>query len=82
MSKALKGVILFTAIEVVGLVGWLILAGLPFGGSAKAFVAVAVLIGFLFAEHYVSVNVGNGRPAFGPLPSDKAINALSVMMSK
>lgn len=71
MNKALKGVLLFTAIEVIGLVAWLILAGLPFGGSVKEVFAVAVLTGFLFGEHYVSVNIGNGRPAFGPLPPDK-----------
>jgi len=67
VSRALLGVILFTAVEVVGLVLWLVLAGLPFHGG---YLAVLVLIGFLFVEHYVSVNVGNGRPPFGPLPPD------------
>lgn len=67
MSKALKGVILFTLIEVVGLVLWLILAGLPFTGHIGAVIVLAV---FLFGEHYVSVNVGNGRRPFGPLPPD------------
>lgn len=61
---SLRGVILFTVIEVVTLVGWLILAGLPFSGNV---LAVLVLTGGLFAEHYVSVNVGHGRPPFGPL---------------
>lgn len=68
MGNALRGVILFTAIELVGLVAWLILAGLPFNGG---YLAVVVLAVFLFAEHYVSVNVGSGRPPFGPLPPDK-----------
>lgn len=67
MSKALKGVIIFTAVEVVGLVLWLVLAGLPFSGK---YIAVLVLIAFLFVEHYISVNVGHGRPPFGPLPPD------------
>lgn len=66
--KALRGVILFTAIEIVTLVVWLILAGLPFQDKLGAVVVLAV---GLFLEHYVSVNVGAGRPPFGPLPPDK-----------
>jgi hypothetical protein len=68
MSRALIGVILFTALEVVTLVAWLILAGLPFNLSLESIAAVLVLAGGLFVEHYVSVNVGNARPPFGPLP--------------
>lgn len=68
--KALRGVILFTAIEIVTLVVWLILAGLPFNSSPRAQLAVVVLAVGLFLEHYVSVNVGAGRPPFGPLPPD------------
>jgi inner membrane protein involved in colicin E2 resistance len=68
MSRALIGVILFTALEVVTLVAWLILAGLPFNLSVGSVLAVVVLSAGLFVEHYVSVNVGNGRPPFGPLP--------------
>jgi hypothetical protein len=67
MSKALRGVVIFTAVEVITLVLWLILAGVPFGGQ---FLAVLVLAAGLGVEHYVSVNVGNGRPPFGPLPPD------------
>lgn len=67
MSRALRGVVIFTAVEVVTLVLWLILAGLPFRGG---FLAVLVLAAGLGVEHYVSVNVGNGRPPFGPLPPD------------
>lgn len=63
--RALTGVIIFTVIEIVTLVAWLILAGVPFHGG---YVAVAVLAIGLFIEHYVSVNVGHGRPPFGPLP--------------
>lgn len=70
--KALQGVILFTLIEWVTLVGWgAILAlgfGLPFIFQA---IAAGVLAVGLFAEHYVSVNVGAGRKPFGPLPPDK-----------
>lgn len=65
MRKSLIGVLLFTVVEVVALVAWLILAGLPFRGEVGAVVVLAV---GLFVEHYVSVNVGNGRPPFGPLP--------------
>ena len=68
MSKALKGVLLFTAVEIGTLVAWLILAGLPFKGG---YAAVAVLAVGLFAEHYASVNVGAGRTPFGSLPPDK-----------
>lgn len=68
MSRALIGVIVFTLIELVGLVAWLILAGVPFNGG---YLAVVVLAVFLFGEHYVSVQVGAGRPIFGPLPPDK-----------
>ena len=71
MSRALKGVIIFTAIELVTLVGWLVLAGLPFHISGKAIAAVIVLAVGLGIEHYVSVNVGAGRPPFGSLPPDK-----------
>jgi hypothetical protein len=63
--KALRGVILFTVIEVITLVAWLILAGVPFGGGYLAVVILAVGLG---VEHYVALNVGAGRPAFGPLP--------------
>jgi hypothetical protein len=69
MSRALVGVILFTAIEIVALVVWLVLAGVPFNGG---YLAVVVLAVGLFLEHYVSVNVGAGRPVFGPLPPNKS----------
>ena len=65
MSRALRGLILFTAIELVTLVAWLILAGIPFKGG---YIAVAVLAVGLFVEHYASINVGAGRKPFGPLP--------------
>jgi len=61
----LRGILIFTVIEVVTLVAWLILAGLPFKGGIVAVVVLAVGI---FIEHYVSVNVGAGRKPFGPLP--------------
>ena len=66
--KALRGVIIFTVIEIITLVAWLILAGVPFNGG---YLAVVVLAAGLFLEHFVSVNVGAGRPPFGPLPPDK-----------
>jgi len=67
MKRALVGTIVFTVVEVVTLVVWLVLAGVPFNGG---YIAVAALAIGLFVEHYVSVNVGNGRPPFGPLPPD------------
>ena len=60
----LRGVVLFTLIELVTLVAWLILAGVPFTGK---YIAVVVLAAGLLAEHYASVNVGRGKPPFGPL---------------
>jgi len=68
VSNALRGVLIFTLVEVVTLVVWLILAGIPFNGKVLAVIVLAV---GLFVEHYVSVNVGAGRPPFGPLPPDK-----------
>jgi hypothetical protein len=46
----------------------LILAGIPFGSG---YLAAGVLAVGLFVEHYISVNVGAGRPPLGPLPPDK-----------
>lgn len=66
--KALTGVLIFTGIEILTLVVWLVLAGVEFNGRGAA---VAVLAVGLFIEHYVSVNVGAGRPPFGPLPKDR-----------
>lgn len=71
MNRALVGVIVFTVIELVTLVVWLVFAGLPFGGGPREIVAVAILTVGLFLEHYVSVNVGAGRPIFGPLPPNR-----------
>lgn len=58
------GVLLFTVVEVVTLVAWLVLAGVPFSGRV---VAVAVLFVGLFVEHYISVNVGRGKSVLGKL---------------
>ncbi len=71
--KALQGVIIFTIVEVITLVYWLIFAGVPFGGVGlgQAIGAVTILFVGLFVEHYVSVNVGSGRPPFGGLPPDR-----------
>ncbi len=68
--RALTGVILFTVIEIVTLVVWLVLAGVAFDGKVLAVLVLAV---GLFLEHYVSVNVGAGRPPFGPLPPDRSV---------
>ena len=66
--KALLGVALFTGVEIVTLVAWLIAAGVPFSGKN---LAVVILAAGLFLEHYISVNVGAGRAPLGPLPPDK-----------
>lgn len=65
MSKALRGVVLFTVIEIVTMIGWLFFA------NRGNVLGVLVLSAGLFLEHYVSVNVGAGRPVLGPLPPDK-----------
>jgi len=62
----LRGVILFTVVEVITLVLWLVLAGVPFTGH---YVAVIVLVVGIFIEHYISVNVGAGRRPFAKYPS-------------
>jgi hypothetical protein len=71
-NRARKGTIVFTALEVVTLVLWLILAGLPFNVSLKSVLAVVVLTVGLYLEHKVSVQVGAGLPArpFGSFPPD------------
>ena len=61
MSK-LAGTILFTVIEVITLVVWLILAR-----NGETIPSVVVLAVGLFLEHYVSVQVGAGKPWFGKL---------------
>jgi len=65
MSKALKGTIVFTVIEVIILTAWL----MTFENHPA--ISAAILLGGLFVEHYVSVNVGAGRPLFGSLPPDR-----------
>lgn len=64
MSKALKGVILFTVIEIVTMVGWLFFA------LRGNILGVVILSAGLGVEHYAALNIGNGRRAFGPLPPD------------
>lgn len=74
--RALRGVIIFTVVEIVTLVVWLELVikalKLPFTlFSLLGILAVLVLTVGLFVEHYISVNVGAGRPPLGLLPPDK-----------
>ena len=66
--RALVGVILFTLVEIITLVAWLILAGVPFKGG---YLAVGVLAIGLFVEHFAAINIGAGRSPFGPLPPDR-----------
>ncbi len=65
MSKAFIGVVLFTVIEVVTMVGWLFYAN-----RSDSLGVVILTLGLLF-EHYVAVNVGAGRSPFGSLPPNK-----------
>jgi len=51
----------FTLIETVGLVVWLILAGVPFQAHVGAVVALFVFLEF---EHITAYNTGAGRPFF------------------
>ena len=66
--KALNGVILFTVIEWVTLVVWGVILELGKGLSFRTQVVAALLLAAgLFLEHFVSVNVGRGRPPFARL---------------
>lgn len=71
MSRAVRGVIVFTLIEEVTLVVWGVILklgdGLPFRTQVVA--ALVLFVGLLL-EHYASINTGAGRPIFGPLPPD------------
>jgi len=58
------GVLVFTVIELVTLVAWLVLAGVPLTVTPEHVAAVAVLGVGLFFEHFVSLNVGLGNPLF------------------
>lgn len=72
MSKALKGVLIFTAIEEVVLVTWGVILNLGDGLPLRVQLLAAILLfAGLFVEHAVSINVGAGRPPFGPLPPDR-----------
>jgi len=62
MNRALNGILLFTGIEVVTMLGWLFFA------NRGNILGVVILSGGLFVEHYVALQVGAGRPIFGPLP--------------
>lgn len=84
MSKALRGVIIITLIEgvafYVGLTIWFQALNaalrelghhgmtITLGQTLLATLVWDVITGL---EHYASVNLGNGRPLFGPLPPDK-----------
>lgn len=65
MSKALRGTVVFTVIEIITLQAWLIVALM-----GHPVLSTLILLG-LYLEHHVSVNVGAGRPWFGSLPPDR-----------
>lgn len=65
MKSALFGIIVFTLVETVTLVVWLILAGVAFNGQYLAVVALIVGLG---VEHILAYNVGTGKPLFS-IPS-------------
>jgi len=72
MQNPNVGVVIFTAIELVTLVVWLVLAGVPLSITPAHVAAVAVLGVGLFFEHFVSYNVGTGQPPLTfPLVSPK-----------
>jgi hypothetical protein len=57
-GKAFLFLILFTVVEVVTLVYWLVLAGVPLTVTTPHILAVVVLIVGLFIEHYLSLRAG------------------------
>jgi len=65
--NALRGVVIFTLIEVVTMVLWLYFA------SRGSLLGIILLAAGLGVEHYVAINVGAGRAPFGPLPPNKVI---------
>jgi hypothetical protein len=64
VRRALKGILVFTGIEVLTMLGWLFFA------LRGNILGVVILTAGLFVEHYVALQVGAGRPIFGPLPPD------------
>lgn len=63
MKLNLKGILVFTAIETVGVAAWFALIG-----AGHPWIAVAVLLAGLVLEHVFSSNVKRGRSLFN-LPS-------------
>ena len=63
MTQTLRGVLIFTAIELATLIVWGVILnlgkGLPF---LTQLIAALILAVGLFLEHLVSVNVGRERP--------------------
>lgn len=65
-TNRIIGIIIFTVVEVVTLVLWLIFAGLSFNApGSHPILAIVVLTIGLFIEHLVSVNVAVGRALAG-----------------
>ena len=58
--KTLGGTILFTAIEVVTMVGWLFFALRP--GFTNQAIGIGILTVGLFIEHLIATNVGRNKP--------------------
>jgi hypothetical protein len=57
-GKAFLFLIVFTVVEVVTLVYWLVLAGIPLTVTTQHILAVVVLVVGLFIEHYLSLRAG------------------------
>ena len=68
MLNRILGILVFTVVELITLVIWLILAGVPYQGHI---LAIIVLFIGLFIEHYFSVNVAAGRSLLGDV--DKGV---------
>ena len=61
----LRGIIIFTAIELVVLVAWGLLLDLGRGLPLQTQIGAAVVLAIgLFLEHVVATNVGQNRPLF------------------
>ena len=66
MGRAFWGVVLFTVLEAIGFEVWIVGSNV----HITLFGRIGLYV-FLLLEHYVSVNVGNGRAPFGPLPPNR-----------
>ena len=69
MNSAIRGIIIFSAVETVILTAWLIALKTLSGPGAHPVRAAIILFVGLLIEHSVAYNVGKDRPPFAfPTP--------------